>query len=215
MKAELAQETSDLRGRLGFQGVGWIRAMPVYLLLIGIFGVFLPWQKGQDFLDSVMLGAYACLGVVFAASAAASPFEKNPTTGKALARVVISVLYGELVAGAMLVLGLITVYLLHWGRIVVGPDLRSLAECSALGLTLSLAVSTAAVWLSVRFSTGAAKGAVRVVFLGLLAAFYLRSGWLPTIALRGAGIALLASILFFLVLRATLAGRRGSRNDAG
>jgi hypothetical protein len=105
----------------------------------------------------------------------------------------------------MLLLALITVYWSHSGRIVVGPDLSSLAECAAFGLTLSLAVSTAAVWLAVRVSPRAAKGAVRLVFLGLLAAFYLRAGWLPAVALRGAGIALLASILFFLVIRKTLA----------
>ena len=209
MTAELAEEASDLRRRLGFEGTGWIRAMPVYVLIIGIFGVFLPWQKGRDFLDSVMLGAYACLGVVFAAPAAAAQFAKAPTTRKALARVGIAVVYGELVAATILLLGIITVYASRWGRIVVGPDLRSLAECGALGLTLSLAVSTAAVWISLRFSPGAAKGVVRLVFLGLLAAFYLRSNWLPTVALRGAGIALLASILLFLALRATLAA--GSR----
>ena len=121
----------------------------------------------------------------------------------------ISVLYGELVAGALLLLGMTTVYVSHGGRIVVGPDLQSLAECAALGFTLSWAVSTAAVWVSVRTSPRAAKAAVRLVFLGLLAAFYLRSGWLPTIALRGAGIALLASILLFVGLRTTLAS--GSR----
>jgi hypothetical protein len=210
MRAELTQETSDLCRRLGFQGTVWIRAIPVYLLLIGVFGVFLPWQKGRDFLDSVMLGGYACLGVVFAAPAAASQFESNPTTRQALARVLVSVLYGELVAGAMLLLGMITVYLARAGRIVVGPDLRSLADCAALGLTLSMAVSTAAVWISLRFSPNTAKGVIRVAFLGLLAAFYLRSGWLPQVALRGAGIGLLASILFFLALRTTLAAG-GSR----
>jgi hypothetical protein len=210
MRAELAAEASDLRGRLGFQGADWIRVMPVYLLVIAIFGVFLPWQKGREFLDSVMLGAYACLGVVFAAPAAASGYEQDPTPRKALARVLISTFYGEVVAGGMLLLGLITVYVSRAGRIVVGPDLRSLAECAALGLTLSLAVSTAAVWISVKFSPRAAKGAVRLVFLGLLAAFYLRSGWLPTVALGGAGIALLASILLFLALKATLVGRGGS-----
>jgi hypothetical protein len=210
MKAELAAEASDLRGRLGFRGTGWIRVMPVYLLVIGIFGVFLPWQKGGDFLDSVMLGAYACLGVVFAAPAATSGYEQNPTASKALARVLISVIYGELVAGGMLLLGLVTVYVSRAGRIVVGPDLLSLAECAALGLTLSLAVSMAAVWISIKFSPRAAKGAVRLVFLGLLAAFYLRSAWLPTVALSGAGIALLASILLFLALRATLSERGGS-----
>jgi len=209
MKAELAEEASNLRTRLGFQGRGWIRVLPVYLLVIGIFGVFLPWQKGRDFLDAVILGAYACLGVVFAAPAAAPEFDRIPTIQHAVARVAISVFYGELLAGATLLLGIATVYASRGGRIVVGPDLRSLAECAALGLTLSWAVSTATVWISIRTSPRAAKTAVRLVFLGLLAAFYLRSGWLPAVALSGAGIALLASIPLFLALRMSLAA--GSR----
>jgi hypothetical protein len=208
MMADLAEEASNLRGRLGFQGTGWMRAMPVYLLLIGIFGVFLPWQKGRDFLDSVILGAYACLGVVFAAPMAASGFDQDPNRGRALARVWVSVLYGELIAGILLILGVATVYLSRGGRIVVGPDLQSLAECAGLGVSLSLAVCMVAVLASVRFSPKAAKGVVRLIFLGLLAAFYLRSGWLPLVAMRATGIALLASLVFFLVLRATL----GSRN---
>ena len=208
MKAHLAKEAANLRVRLGFQGASWVRAVPIYLLVFGVFGVFLPWQKGRDFLDSVILGAYACLGVVFAAPVAAPEFERVPSIQQALARVGISVLYGEAIAGAMLLLGIITVYLSRPGRILVGPDLESLAECAAFGLSLSLAVSTAAVWLSIRFSPRASKAGVRLVFLGLLAAFYLRSGWLPTIALRGAGIALLASILSFLALRATVTGAK-------
>ena len=211
MKAELTEEASNLRARLGFQGAAWIRSLPVYLLVFGVFGVFLPWQRGRDFLDSVILGAYACLGVVFAAPAAAPEFERPPTIQKALARVAISVFHGELLAGALLLLGIATVYVLHSGRIVVGPDLQSLAECAALGLTLSCAVSTATVWISIRTSPRAAKAAVRLVFLGLLAAFYFRSGWLPAVALRGAGIALLASIVLFVALRTTLAS--GSRSQ--
>ena len=204
MKAALAEEASNLRVRLGFQAAGWVRTMLVYLLVIGIFGVILPWQKGGDFLEPVVLGAYACLGVVFAAPMAALEFETRTTMRRALARVGISVLYGELVAGTLVAMGITTVYVSHGGRIVVGPDLPSLAECAALGLTLSLAVSTTAVWLSVQVSPGAAKTSVRVLLLGLLAAFYLRSGWLPTVALRGAAVALLAFVLALLALRATL-----------
>lgn len=209
MMAELAEEASNLRTRLGFQDTGWMRVLPVYVLVIGIFGVFLPWQKGRDFLDSVILGAYACLGVVFAAPAAAPKFEKIPTAQIALARVVISVFYGELLAAAMLMLGITTVYVSRGGRIVVGPDLRSLAECAALGLMLSWTVSTAAVWISLRTSPQTAKTVIRLVFLGLLATFYFRSGWLPAVALRGAGLALLTSILLSMGLRTTLAS--GSR----
>ncbi len=179
--------------------------LPVYLLVvIAIFGVLVPWQKSRDFLDSVILGAYACLGVVFAAPAAAPEFERFPTIQVALARVVISVVYGELLAGTMLVLGIVTVYVSRGGRIVVGPDLQSLAECAVLGLTLSWAISTATAWISIRTSPRAAKTVVRLMFLALLAAFYLRSGWLPFVALRGAAIALLASILIFVGLRMEL-----------
>jgi hypothetical protein len=65
----------------------------------------------------------------------------------------------------------------------------------------------AAVWLAVQFSPNTAKAVVRLTFVGLLAAFYLRSGWLPAVALRGAGIAVLASVVFFLALRAALGSR--------
>jgi hypothetical protein len=207
MKAELAEEASNLCTRLGFQGAGWMRSLPLYVLVIGVFGVVLPWQKGRDFLDSVILGAYACLGVVFAAPVAAAEFERFPDVQKALARVVISVFYGELVAAAMLILGIATVYISRGGRIVVGPDFRSLAECAALGLTLSWAVNIAAVWLTLKISPRAAKTVVRLVFLALLAAFYLRSGWLPAVAMSAAGIALLASILLWVALWSTLASR--------
>jgi hypothetical protein len=113
-----------------------------------------------------------------------------------------------MIAATLLILGIGTAYLSRGGRIVVGPDLQSLAECAGLGVALSLAVCMVAVWTSVRFSPKAAKGVVRLIFLGLLAAFYLRSGWLPLVAMRATGIALLASLVFFLALRATL----GSRN---
>src|SRR6185369_12635620 len=82
----------------------------------------------SEFPDAVILGAYACLGVVFAAPSAASPFDGRPTIWKAGARVVISVFYGELLAVTMLLLGIITVYVSNGGRIVVGPNLQSLSE---------------------------------------------------------------------------------------
>ena len=205
MSTALSEEASGLRLRLGLNGPDWIRAIPLYALLIGVFGVFLPWEKGQDFLNPVILGAYACLGIVFAAPAAAPEFQNRVTLQKALARVVVSVVYGELAAGVMLLLALTSVYVSHAGRIVVGPDLQSLADCVVMGLTLSTALSAGAVWLSVKYSPAVARSVVRLVFLGLLAAFYLRSGWLPTVALRAAAIGFLLTIVFFLGLRATLA----------
>jgi hypothetical protein len=148
------------------------------------------------------------LGVVFAAPSASPPFDGRPTIRRAGARIAISVLYGELLAVTMLLLGIITVYVSGGGRIVVGPNLQSLAECLLFGLAMSLAVTTAAVWLSVRFPPTVSRGVVRLMFLGLVAAFYLRSGWLPAIALRGAGLGLAASVVFFLGLSAALSGSK-------
>lgn len=208
MRAVLADEASGLFGRLGFEGAAWRRAVPVYLFLIGVFGVFLPWQRGQGFLNAVILGAYACLGVMFAAPAATSPFDTRPTILKAAARIVISVLYGELVAVTLLLVAVVTVYVSRRGRIVVGPDLQSVSECLLFGLSLSLAVTTAAVWLSVGFSPTISRGVIRLMFLGLVAAFYLGSGWLPTVAMRGTVIGLVVTILFFLGLSTTLSATR-------
>ncbi len=59
MRAVVAGEASGLIDRLGFQSVAWVRAVPIYLVLIGIFGVFLPWRRGRSFPDAVILGAYA------------------------------------------------------------------------------------------------------------------------------------------------------------
>ena len=211
MKAEIASECSRLRTRLGLRGAKTGKIALGYLLLLSIFGVLLPWLKGRDFLDSVTLGAYALLGVIFAAPAAAAEFEDVPTRSRVLARVAVSVAYGEVIAGSMLLLGLATVYLSHWGRIVVGPDLRSLGECALLGFSLSLAVCAAAAWMTLRFSPTASKASIRMVFFGLLAAFYLRSGWLPLVALRGAAIALLLSLAFLLAARAVAGGRSGKQ----
>lgn len=70
----LKQEGSRLGARLGWQGSGRYRVILVHVALVAVFGVFLPWMKGIDFLDSVMTAAYACLGVLFAAPAAAQAF---------------------------------------------------------------------------------------------------------------------------------------------
>ena len=96
----LASELRSLRQRVGFQRPGWIRAAIIHLIVLGLFGVLLPYAKGVEFLDAVILGAYACLGVVFAAPAAAAPMEER-SASRALARVAVTVAYGTAMSWAM------------------------------------------------------------------------------------------------------------------
>lgn len=183
----------------------WASRVPTILLyaaLIAVFGVLLPWTKGLDFLDPVMTAAYACLGVLFAGPAAAEAFaEKRPDSMKAaLRRVAKAVIYGEGLAVVMLASGIATVSISR-GRRLRLPELDVLGEAGLLGLMASAALALMAGWVTLRFSHGAARRALRYVFLAMLVAFFFWSRWLPEAALRGAALAAVIAGAMIFVLR--------------
>ena len=169
-----------------------LRTILPQVVLFFVFGVWLPWQKGIGFLDSVILGAYACLGVLFAAPQAASGIS-----------VVKAVRTGVGWSWAMLVTGIATVYLTR--TIVVGPDLRTLAECALFGIALTTAGASIAAFASANGSPRTAKLVARAMLLGLLALFYLRAAWLPDVAWMGAAICSGIAALFLCLLHRTQA----------
>ena len=60
--------------RLGFRNDPsrqWVRAALLHGVLLAAFGIFLPFLQGVDFYDSILLGAYQAISVVFSAPAAA------------------------------------------------------------------------------------------------------------------------------------------------
>lgn len=169
--------------------------------LLAVFGIVLPWWKGRDFLDPVMVGAYACLGGLFAAPAAARAFGvTRPASWKsALGRVVKAAAYGEGMALLMLALGIATVNLTRGGRLRL-PELDTLAETGLFGLSLTAAFAAVAAWFTMRFSPDAARRAARFGFLCLAIAFYYGSARLPEVALEGAALtcALTAAACFLI-----------------
>jgi hypothetical protein len=197
----LAAEAGDLLHRLGLHRGAWIKAALVHSAALLLFGVLVPYAKGLEFLDSVALGAYACLGVVFASPAAAVPFAQ-PSLGRAIARILVCVKYGTAMAWSMLLAGIVTVY--STSPFLIGLDLVSLAECALFGVALATAAAAIAVWVTVQFSAKAAKGAMRLVFVSLLVAFFWYSRWLPGVALRGAAVATVVAAAFIVLLRTGL-----------
>lgn len=185
---------------------GGLRVILIHAALVAVFGVFLPWMKGVQFLDPVMIAAYACLGVVFAAPAAAQTFaRKRPDSmTAAVARLLAAVLYGECMASAILLAGFVTVYSSHSREEIPPPDLGTLALASVLGVTASLALAAASAWITLRFSRIAARHALRVVFLLLLVLFFYRSRWLPDVAATGALVSLALAGVFIFALRGLL-----------
>lgn len=162
------------------------RTRTTQIVLFLVFAFWLPWAKGVQFLDSVLLGAYACLGVVFAAPMAAE------------SRTVLRpVLTGLALSWALLLLGILVVYATR--NVVVGPDLRTVLECAIFGAALSTACASGVAYLAEVTSLSTARLASRFILLALLAAFFLYSGWLPDFALRGAAISTaFAAIILFL-----------------
>jgi hypothetical protein len=198
--SHLRLEQITLRSRLGMGRPGGVRIVLIHAALIAVFGVFLPWQKGLDFLDPVITTAYACLGPLFAAPASAQGFaDGDPGSLKRiLARILVVAAYGECMALTMLLAGVATVSATH--RRLLLPVLDVLALGGALGVSASLAMASVAAWIALRFSASAARGAMRAIFLSLLIAFFFWSRWLPDVAGAGAlaGLAVTAAALFAL-----------------
>jgi hypothetical protein len=183
---------------------GTVRSILLHLLLIGAFGIWIPKIKGIDFLDSEILAAYACLGLIFSAPAAAQPFISRPSFSQATTRIYLAVLYGELVAMVLLGTGIATVYATHRGGFVPTPDWITLAKSAAFGLGGSLGLSSLAAWLTIRFSKTVAMIAMRLLFFGLLVLFFFKGRWLPDVGLEGAAVGFAIAALFIMLLRKEL-----------
>jgi hypothetical protein len=194
----LRREGEGLRERIGMQVV------LVHLAIIGVFGVLFPWLRGSVFLDPVVIAAYSCLGVLFAGPAVAQGFgaERPQSIHQAIARILMAVAYGEMMAVMILLAGFLTVFTTH--RYAFAPDVDTLLSGGLLGLSASLAMAAIAGWLTLRFSAAGARRTMRVLFLLLLFAFFFRSGWLPDVAGEAALFCLVIAAVTLIGLRRAL-----------
>jgi hypothetical protein len=176
----------------------------IYLTLLAVFGVLVPWQKGLEFLDPVILIAYCCLGAVFSGPAAVQLFADVPrSVGAALGRVALATAWGETIVLILVAVGMITVRVAHPG--IFPLDLAALVGGIALGAALSFALSAMAAWLRLALSPGMARMGLRVTFAALLLAFLLRSRFVPDVVWTGAGLALAAAAVFLGLLGVAIA----------
>ncbi len=184
------------------------------LVVLAIFGIGVPWLKGLDFLDPVIIAAYCCLGVLFAGPAAARAIslERPAAAGPALRVIWKRAALGEALAIAMLAIGIATVNvsvsLTRGSASLHLPELDSIAEAVVLGIAGTLAFAALAAWITLRFSALTAKRAMRVIFMLLAFALLYWPRRLPEVALEGAGLcAIVAALMIFLVVRFPFAAR--------
>jgi hypothetical protein len=185
--------------------IGNLRSVLLHLGLLAALGIWVSRLKGLDFLDPAVLGAYACLGLLFAGPAVAQSFPEGiPSFKQATARVLVGVLYGEMVALALLAAGIATVYLSYRGRFVPTPDWESLATSATFGLGACAMFAALAALLAVRFSRRMAIIWLRLAFFGLLILLYYQGQKLLEVGLTGAGACLVAGGIFLELLRREL-----------
>ena len=152
----------------------------IVLLIVVVFGVLVPWWKGYDFFDPVLIASYACLALLFVAPASAEAFAGGHLSGAvALRRLAIILAYGWGVTLLILVTGVLTVNFLHWrgGMITPRPSLSasmmlfSLAACAAVGAGCAL--------MARRLSARTIKSIMRFAFLAVLLILAFGHRYLP------------------------------------
>lgn len=176
--------------------------MLLHLVLVAVFGILIPWWKGVGFFDPVITAAYACMGTIFAAPAAAQAFsaERPQSMREALLKAGRAVLYGEALAAIFLMTGIATVSLTHGPRLML-PELDVLAETALLGLAGSMAVAGLSGWVTLRFSVTAARVMMRLIFLTLLIAFFYSARRLPDVAFAATAYCVAIAAVAVLLLR--------------
>jgi hypothetical protein len=191
-------ETRILASRIGSS-----RSLLMHLVLLAAFGIWIPQMKGVDFLDSQILGAYACLGLLFAAPATAQAFEQGVSSSfnQATARIFAGVLYGEVIALLLTGAGIATVYLTHRGGYVPQPDWETLLKCAAFGWGASAMLASLAALVAVQFSRRLAMLTLRLAFFGLLILYFYRGQHLTDVGLTAAVACLAVAALLIVLLR--------------
>ncbi len=169
---------------------------------MAVFGILIPWWKGVDFFDPVITSAYACMGVIFAAPAAAQAFSvsRPQSMREAFLYAGKAVLYGEGLAAIFIIAGIATVSLTHGGRLML-PELDVLGETALLGMAGSVAVAGLAGWVTLRFSAAAARVMMRLIFLTLLIAFFFSARRLPDVAFAATAYCVAIAAAAVLLLR--------------
>ena len=118
-----------------------VRQALLLIVTVALFGVLVPWLKGFAFLDPLIILAYACLGVLYVAPAAAEAFGTQAPvlvmdSRAAVARkMLVLVAYGVGVSLLMLASGVVTVNLLEWHGSFISPRPALLLAAVLLSLT--------------------------------------------------------------------------------
>jgi len=217
----------ELRRLLSYAGLTRPRlyTTTVNLFVLLAFGIAIPWRRGYDFFDPVLILLYCLIALLFSAPAITDLLGTEWTDGHTIrARLYACSLYGWAAFVTVLVLGIVTVNIQYRAFGIHLPPPAVLTAALALSFTASLWVASCAALFAVVLSPTAAKLIIRAAFVFLLFALLFAGRWLPDewrIAIAAATatrslirIALIGSAVLFLAALGPIAALRYARRPA-
>ena len=184
MRRAIVQELGQLPRRMG-----GMTGVLIYAFAMLALGILLPWYLSFDFLDAMVLLAYACLPALLVAPVVAESFAGDreraqvPTTLEERRQL----MYAEVAAGAVygwssallaMIMGL-TIVCLSVGRWILPPALLAI-DLALLSMAVSVSAASISASISVRArSAKHAKRTLRQGFLLLLVLVVYYSRFMP------------------------------------
>jgi hypothetical protein len=177
--ARIAREWVDLLGRAGLTRFKPYATL-VNLFVIVAFGVGVPWRRGFDFFDPVLILLYSLVALLFAAPAITDQIgEESSGPPRMMARIAASALFGWSVFLVIVFLGILTVNIeFRVGRILA-PRASVIFAALALSFAASLCVASMGALFAVVLTPMSAKLILRSGFVGLLLFLLFGARFLP------------------------------------
>jgi hypothetical protein len=147
-----------------------VRQALLLIVTVALFGVLVPWLKGFAFLDPLIILAYACLGVLYVAPAAAEAFGSQVLDSRPAAarKMLVLLAYGVGVSLLMMASGVVTVNLFEWHGNFITPRPALLLAAVLLSVTACAAVVAVTTVIASTYGPKAAKSMVRIALLVFL-----------------------------------------------
>ncbi len=145
-----------------------------------LFGIYVPYRRGFDFFDTLLLVPYSCISFLFCAPAVIDSIYANGRNKVTLPPIVSGIVYGWLSGMALVILGIVTVNLTQHMPQAVLPPAAVLLSAMVISLLGCGFVAGLGVWSSfVEDNPRDAKKRIRIGFLAFLCALWFIPMWLP------------------------------------
>ena len=160
----------EWRGLLANSGFrrGGTRSLLINLLVIGLFGCFVPWKWGFDFFDAFVMLAYCAIAFLFTASAMTALMTPGVSESPLPARILAAGFHGWSVMAITIALGIATVNFAYHAPRFLHPRWTLAVACLLLGLMGSIMIASIGALLAVIFTPAVSRSAIRVLFVLML-----------------------------------------------